>query len=90
MLYPQEDSWYSCLLEAESTLGAIVWLKELDKLKNSNDLIRIRTHDLVVCNVAPQPTMLLFKLKFNKLNCLQSVMTTWWMKKRLEKERHLL
>jgi hypothetical protein len=31
---PQEDSWYSFLLEAESAPGAIMWLKGLSELKN--------------------------------------------------------
>jgi hypothetical protein len=34
-LYPQEDSWYSFLLEAESTPGATVRLEGLGKLKKS-------------------------------------------------------
>jgi hypothetical protein len=33
-LYPQVDSWYSFLLEAESTPGAIVRLQGLGQLKN--------------------------------------------------------
>jgi hypothetical protein len=33
-LYPQEDFWYSFLLEAESTPGAIVRLEGLGRLKN--------------------------------------------------------
>jgi hypothetical protein len=32
-LYPEEDSWYSFLLEAESTPKAIVRLEGLGKLK---------------------------------------------------------
>jgi hypothetical protein len=34
-LYTQEDSWYSFLLEAEFTPGAIVQLEGLGQLKNS-------------------------------------------------------
>jgi hypothetical protein len=34
-LSPQEDSWYSFLLEAESTPGAIVGLEGLGQFKNS-------------------------------------------------------
>jgi hypothetical protein len=33
--HPQEDSWYSFLLEAEPTPRAIVWLEELGQLKNA-------------------------------------------------------
>jgi hypothetical protein len=33
-LYPQEDSWYSFLLEAESTPRAIVRLEGLGQFKN--------------------------------------------------------
>jgi hypothetical protein len=33
-LYPQEDSWYSFLLEAEFTPRVIVWLEGLSQLKN--------------------------------------------------------
>jgi hypothetical protein len=45
-LYPQEDSWYSFPLEAESTL-----------IEKSND-IGIRTRDLLACSIVPQPTTL--------------------------------
>jgi hypothetical protein len=34
-LYPQEDFWYSILLEAESTPGAIVRLEDIGQLRNS-------------------------------------------------------
>jgi hypothetical protein len=37
---PQENSWYSFLLEAESTPPAIMLLEGFGKLKESNDLIR--------------------------------------------------
>jgi hypothetical protein len=30
---PQEGSWHSFLVEAESTPGAIMWLEESDQLK---------------------------------------------------------
>jgi hypothetical protein len=30
----------------------------LGKLKQFNDLIRIRTRDLLACSIAPQPSML--------------------------------
>jgi hypothetical protein len=34
-LYPQEESWYSFLLEVESTLSTVVQLEGLGQLKNS-------------------------------------------------------
>jgi hypothetical protein len=37
---PQENSWYSFLLEAESTPRAIVWLKRIRSIEKSDDLIR--------------------------------------------------
>jgi hypothetical protein len=55
---PQEDSWYSFLLEAESTPGP-VRQEGLGQLKKSNDLIRISTRDLPACSIVPQPTMLM-------------------------------
>jgi hypothetical protein len=33
-VYPQEDSWFSFLLEAESAPRAIVWMEGLGQLKN--------------------------------------------------------
>jgi hypothetical protein len=48
-LYPQEDFWYSFLLEAESTPGSI---------KKSNDLMGNRTRDLPACSIVSQPTTL--------------------------------
>jgi hypothetical protein len=45
LLYPQEDSWYSFLLQAESTPRAIVRLEELGALKKSNDFIGNQTRD---------------------------------------------
>jgi hypothetical protein len=50
----QEDSWYSFLLEAESTPRAIVWLEGLKK----STLSGIWTGDLPVCSIVPQPTTL--------------------------------
>jgi hypothetical protein len=51
---PQEDSWYSFLLEADPK--AIVRLEGSGKLKASNDLIRNRTRDLPACSIMPQQT----------------------------------
>jgi hypothetical protein len=54
---PQKDSWYSVLLEAESTPGLCVRLEELDILKKVH-LIGTWTRDLPACSIAPQPTTL--------------------------------
>jgi hypothetical protein len=51
---PQKESWYSFLLEAEST---IVRLEELGQLKKP-DLVGNRTRDLPACCMVPQPTTL--------------------------------
>jgi hypothetical protein len=51
--YPQEDSWYSFLLEAESTPG----LEGLGKLKKSTSS-GIRTGNLPACSIVAQPTTL--------------------------------
>jgi hypothetical protein len=40
-LYPQEDSWYSFLLEAQSTPRVIVRLEGLRKLKTSETSLGI-------------------------------------------------
>jgi hypothetical protein len=47
---PQEDSWYSFLLEAESTTRAIVRLEGVP--------IETRTCDLPACSIVSQPTKL--------------------------------
>jgi hypothetical protein len=54
---PQEDSWYSFLLEAESTQGhsAAGRIRSIDK---SNDLIENRTRYLPACISVPEPTTL--------------------------------
>jgi hypothetical protein len=51
--YPHEDSWYSFLLEAEST-GR---MEGLGKLKNSTSS-GTRTGDLPACSIVPQATTL--------------------------------
>jgi hypothetical protein len=43
---PQEDSWYSFLLEAESTLR---------RLKKSSDLIGYRTRNFPACRIVTKP-----------------------------------
>jgi hypothetical protein len=56
----QEDSWYSFVLEAESTPGTTVWLKGLGQLKKKSvDLFGIRTLYVPVCSVVPRPATLL-------------------------------
>jgi hypothetical protein len=52
----QEDSWYSFLLETDSTPRAKMRLEGVGKLKKKFHLIRTRTRDLPVCTLVPQPT----------------------------------
>jgi hypothetical protein len=54
---PHEDSWYSFVLEAESTPGPYLRLEGLGKLKKIH-LIGTRTRDLPACSIVPQPTTL--------------------------------
>jgi hypothetical protein len=56
-LYTQEDSWYSFLLEAESTPShsAAGMIRSIEK---SSDLIGNQTRDLQACNIVPQPSTL--------------------------------
>jgi hypothetical protein len=56
-LYPQEYSWYSFLLQAESTPGPYA-VGRIGSIEKSNDLIRNRTHDPPACSIVPQPTTL--------------------------------
>jgi hypothetical protein len=44
-LYPQEDSWYSFLLEAKSTPGPSA-ARMIRSIEKSNDLIGNRSRDL--------------------------------------------
>ena len=48
---PRKYSWYLFLLEAALNLGP------KRKMKNSNDIIGNRTHDLPACSAVPQPTV---------------------------------
>jgi hypothetical protein len=48
-------SWYSFLLEAESTLGT--QCDQKDYVKNTNDTLRNRTRDLPACSTVPQLTV---------------------------------
>jgi hypothetical protein len=54
---PQEDSWYSSLLEDELTPGPLCGWKDIS-IEKSNYLIRIRNRDLPACSIMPQPTTL--------------------------------
>jgi hypothetical protein len=56
-LYPQEDSWYSFLLEAESTQGHSA-AGGIRTIKKFSDLIGNRIRDLPAGSIVPQPTML--------------------------------
>jgi hypothetical protein len=53
---PQDDSWYSFLLEAELTPGhsALGWIRSIEKIH----LIGTRTCDLPACSMVPKRTTL--------------------------------
>jgi hypothetical protein len=55
---PQEYSWYSFLLEPESTQGHSAPGRIRSIKRKSNYLTWIWTGDLPACSIAPQPTML--------------------------------
>ena len=55
-LPPSKYSWYSFLLEAESTPGPYSAAGRIVSMKNSNDIIGNRTRDLSTCSAVPQPT----------------------------------
>jgi hypothetical protein len=48
-------SWYSFLLEAQTTCSLSV-ARSIVSNKNSNDTIRNRTHNLLAGSTVPQPT----------------------------------
>jgi hypothetical protein len=50
----QENSWYSFLLEAESTPRGVVGLEKLGQPKKSNELVGNRTRDLSVCSIVKE------------------------------------
>jgi len=52
-LYPKKCSWYSFLLEAESTPGPVCDRKDFMSMKHSNDTSWDRTSDLPICSTAP-------------------------------------
>jgi hypothetical protein len=68
VLYQQEDSWYSCLWETESTQDNIA-ARRTRSIKNSNDLMGNRTRDL------PQPTTVLRALA--RRNISRDVAMIW-------------
>ena len=53
-LPPRIYSWYSFLLDVESAPGSPCG--RIRSMKNSNDIIENRTHDLSACSAVPQPT----------------------------------
>ena len=59
LLYPtRKYSWYSFLLEAESTLGPQSGRMDYVNEKNVSDTIGNRNRDLPTCSAVPQPTAL--------------------------------
>ena len=52
-LTSRKYSWYSFLLEAESTPGPQCDRKDFISMKNSNDTVWNRTSDLPICSTAP-------------------------------------
>jgi hypothetical protein len=53
----QEGSWFSFLLEADSTQGHSA-AGRIRSIEKSNNLIGIRTLDFPACSILPQPTAL--------------------------------
>ena len=53
---PRIYSWYSFLLEAESTPGPYTAAGRIMPMKNCNDTIGNRTRDISGCSAVPQPT----------------------------------
>jgi hypothetical protein len=51
---PRKYSWYSFLLEFESTQGHSA-VRRITSMKNSNESIGNRTRDLPACSAEPQP-----------------------------------
>ena len=56
LLHPRKHSWYSFLLEAESTPGPYCGRKDCVN-ENYNDTIGNRTRGLPACSTMPQPTV---------------------------------
>jgi hypothetical protein len=53
---PREGSWHSFLSGSESTPGPHSAAGRIKSIRNSNDPIRKRTHDLAASSAVPQPT----------------------------------
>jgi len=53
LLPPRKYSWYSFLLEAESSPGLHSAIGRIMSVKNSSDTIWNRTSDLLICVTAP-------------------------------------
>jgi hypothetical protein len=70
-LYPpaalQPQKYLLVLITVRGSVNprAMVRLEELGKLKNCKDLVWIRTRELPVCSVEPQPTTL--HIRFNNV-----------------------
>jgi hypothetical protein len=54
-LCPQEDSWYSFLLDADDP-RAIVAAGRIRSVEKFSDLIRNQTCNILACSILPQPT----------------------------------
>jgi hypothetical protein len=54
---PQKESWYSFMLEAESTQGYSA-AGRIRSIEKTNDLVGNQTHDLPACSIVPQLTTL--------------------------------
>jgi hypothetical protein len=55
-LYPQENSWYSFLLEAETTPGPSA-AGRIRSTEKSDDLVENGTLDLPACGMVPRPAV---------------------------------
>jgi hypothetical protein len=55
--YPQEDSWYSFMLEADRPQGHSA-AGRIESIEKSNDLIGNRTRHLRASSIVPRPSTL--------------------------------
>jgi hypothetical protein len=81
---PQEDSWYSFVLEVESISGS-----RNRSLEKSNDLIGNRTRDFPAYRVVPQPITLLRAPLFKK-GFLNKILYTNFLRHAASRTRPLL
>jgi hypothetical protein len=70
-IYPQEDSWYSFLLEGESTPGST---------EKFYDLIANRTRDLQASSIVPRPITLPLLIWYHWPTDISEVNATWTYK----------